>query len=181
MDVEPLAPLADEELMARFAATRAHRFLDELVRRHYPRVLAGSRAVLRDTGEAQDVAQEAFVRVLTRADQFNGGNFRAWLLRIARNLALDQLASRRGETLEDEIDNSPTDRLPRSAEVAQVLGQLTRPQRICLRLFYENGFSYREIRERTGYSEKAVKAHIQNGRDRFRRLWTKPAAKGAGA
>jgi RNA polymerase sigma-70 factor, ECF subfamily len=48
--------------------------------------------MLRDAGAADDVAQEVFLRVWNRADQWSGaGAFQGWLFRIATNLALNHL------------------------------------------------------------------------------------------
>lgn len=61
----------------------------EPIRRHV-------RRVVRDPATAEDLTQEVFERVWTRAGQWNGrGTFQAWLFRVATNLALNQLRSRR--------------------------------------------------------------------------------------
>jgi RNA polymerase sigma-70 factor (ECF subfamily) len=52
--------------------------------------------VLRDPALAEDVAQEACIKALVRLDSFQGhGSFQAWVWKIAHNLALDALRSRR--------------------------------------------------------------------------------------
>lgn len=55
-----------------------------------------ARWLTRDAAEAEDVVQEACLRALRSIDGYAGGNPRAWLLAIVRNVAFDRLAERRG-------------------------------------------------------------------------------------
>jgi len=176
MSADEIRALSDEELMSFFTSTQAHEFLDELMRRHYRPVLAGATAMLRDPFDAEDVAQDTFVRVFTSGHQFSGGNFRGWLFTIARNAALDSISRRRPmEPIQDVSAGSAIGLRSSTLEVEEILEQLSRPQRICLHLFFGDGLKYREISDRTGYTMKEVKSHVQNGRQRFERLWRKPA------
>jgi RNA polymerase sigma-70 factor (ECF subfamily) len=84
-------PTAFEALLARYR---------EPVRRHLGRIL-------RDDAAAEDVTQEAFLRVWTNADQWNGrGAFKAWLFRIATNLALNHLRAARRRP-QQPLENPP--------------------------------------------------------------------------
>ena len=94
----------DEELLARVgdgdpAAVRA------LVARKLPRLLALAGRMLGDPAEAEDVAQEAFVRAWKQAPGWRpgGARFDTWLHRVALNLCYDQLRRRR----EVVTDNPP--------------------------------------------------------------------------
>ena len=55
-----------------------------------------ARWLMRDATEAEDVVQDALLRGLKYFSSFAGGDGRAWLLRIVRNVAYDRLAARRG-------------------------------------------------------------------------------------
>src|SRR5512138_2743720 len=94
------APLSDCELLKRIQVRDACAFeallgrYRDTVRRHLVRMI-------RDLSAAEDLAQEVFLRVWTRSEQWSGqGGCRAWLLRIATNLALNHLRTvrRRRET-----------------------------------------------------------------------------------
>jgi RNA polymerase sigma-70 factor (ECF subfamily) len=110
---------------------------------------------------------------------FQGGNFSGWLMRIAKNVCIDQWRKRRPET---GIDDAP---LPEGSavgppqrtpdlhlmveEVWKEMTFLPPDQRLCLEMKIQ-GYSYEETAARTGLSIEAVKSHLQNGR---RRLWLK--------
>lgn len=105
---------SDEALLERFAAgdrlaARA------LTMRHTPRVLALATRMLRDGSEAEDVAQEAMMRLWRIAPDWRAGEAKlsTWLHRIAANLCIDRLRKRRDggakpEEAEAQADTSPT-------------------------------------------------------------------------
>src|SRR5947209_20004800 len=74
MESEALAQLTDEELAGRFRDAGDVACFGELVRRHRARVLAACRRVFRN-GDAEDIAQEAFLRASTKIHLFRGGSF----------------------------------------------------------------------------------------------------------
>jgi RNA polymerase sigma-70 factor (ECF subfamily) len=78
--------------------------ISELYLRYFNRVYAYVRLALRDAHEAEDVAQEVFMRVIGALDRFEirrDESFSNWLMRIARNLALTSMTQRGRLTVED--------------------------------------------------------------------------------
>ena len=87
---------------------------EALVRRYQGRVFALAYHYLRDREEARDVAQETFIKVYRGLRRFDGeGSFTAWIVRVARNCAIDRLRKRQGSPAWDgeEVDEgrSPGD------------------------------------------------------------------------
>jgi RNA polymerase sigma-70 factor (ECF subfamily) len=150
---------------------------DDLARRHLPLV---ARLVRRYVPErdAEDVAQRALVRALSRLDSFRGeSSFRSWLHRIAVNVALNYLRDRRRETpgTVDEADlitnTLGTARLvAREAKqrLLQALEELPPKQRqsVELRLFQD--LSFAEIAAQMGTSEDSAKANFHHAMKRLR-------------
>ncbi|MCX7566469.1 RNA polymerase sigma factor [Sulfitobacter sp. F26169L] len=105
------ARVADAALLVRYAAgdDAAARMLSA---RLSPRAYAHAYRVLGDTAEAEDVTQEAMLRLWKQAAQWDAGRAQAatWLYRVVANLCSDRLRGRRTETL-DEM-NEPADRQP---------------------------------------------------------------------
>ena len=59
---------------------------------------------MRDSEEARDLAQEIFLRLYERIRTFEGGNFTAWMLRLARNLCIDRLRRRNARPPATDVD-----------------------------------------------------------------------------
>jgi RNA polymerase sigma-70 factor (ECF subfamily) len=82
------ATATDEVVVARVLAGALASF-EVLMRRYNQRVFRAARAVVRDDAEAEDVAQDAWVRAYTHLDQFGGrASFATWLTRIAVHEAI---------------------------------------------------------------------------------------------
>lgn len=68
---------------------------EALVREYQGRIYAVAFHYLRDAEEARDLAQDVFVKVYQKLDTFEGGAFLPWLLRLARNAAIDRTRRRK--------------------------------------------------------------------------------------
>src|SRR3984957_12616932 len=90
---------AEKEFAGEAAQVALHREFEERLAECGPLAFRVARGVLRNTADAEDVAQEALLRAYRRFDRLRDrGRFRAWLVRIAFRLALDRArsAQRRG-------------------------------------------------------------------------------------
>ena len=88
--------MQDESEVVRRVGAGDVRAFEALFARYHEPIHRHVRRVVRDPATAEDLTQEVFERVWTRAGQWNGrGAFKAWLFRMATNLALNQLRSQR--------------------------------------------------------------------------------------
>ncbi len=173
----PVIP--DEELVRRFQETGSSDCFAELFARHRKRVFMACRGFFADSAAAEDATQDTFLRTYQKVYSFQGGNFSAWLMRIAKNVCIDQWRKRRPEVvIDDELppEGSAVGALETTPdlhliveEVWKEMASLPPDQRRCLEMKIQ-GYSYEETAARTGLSIEAVKSHLQNGR---RRLWLK--------
>jgi RNA polymerase sigma-70 factor (ECF subfamily) len=174
-----LTDLPDDALVLRFRAMRDNLFFTVLYRRHVREVFLRISRVLREHRvQATDLAQDTFLKAYANIDSYNGGDFRAWLLRIARNECLNYLQSARVRR-EVITDQTPEPALARwmgdgnaaySLDTLAVINQLSAPQRVCIKLWSE-GYRFEEIARLTNLPAGAVRSHIQNGKLRFGALW----------
>ena len=108
---------ADRELVEQALAGDAVAF-EALLARYRVQIRRHLLRYTHDDVAAQDLLQEAFLRVWTRGDQWDGrGTFRAWLYRVATNLALNHLRTvrRRRETpleTEEKVEMDEGDLVP---------------------------------------------------------------------
>lgn len=167
----------DRELVQRARAGELAAF-ERLVVRHRDVVF---RVVARIVGaqDAEDVAQDAFLRAFHRLDRFRGeATFRSWLLQIAHNAALNALDRRRPEPVDPSGESGeptitmagqPTsaDRLEaheRAERLAGKLHSLTSAHRTVLVLRDVEGLSYEEIARVTDAPLGSVKGRLHRAR-----------------
>jgi len=134
--------------------------------------------VVRDPAQAEEVAQEAFLRVWTTASRWRpeGAAFRTWLYRIVVNLCLDRARRKPFAPLEDAGDprDPSPDALARleSAEtkrrVGAAIGLLPERQRAALVLSYFDGLSNAEAAQVLGVSVSGLEALLVRARRALR-------------
>lgn len=142
-----------------------------------------ARHLLRDSHEAEDAVQEAFLRAFRHFEGFRGVDGRAWLLSIVRNTCLTQLRRRRSggekvvfdEELHSEGDEAsgPEADLVRasaSASVDEALARLPVEFREALVLRELEGLAYKEIAQVTGAPIGTVMSRLARARRQLQRL-----------
>ncbi len=171
VDYSHLTVLSDDALVERFRTNRDQACFSELVARYRKRLTERSRSVLGNLADAEDVVQEIFLRMFQKIDQYHPGNFAAWLSSIARTVCLNRLAAALPPPLAlNQAVRSMTfsDSVEIRLSLEEALSSLPPMQRICLKLFYTEGCSYKQVAAQTSIPVKSVRAHIQNGRRRLR-------------
>lgn len=172
-------------MVRRFQETADPAWFAEIFARYRKKVYFACRGFYSDGEASEDATQETFLRAYEKMGQFSGGDFGGWLMRIAKNICIDQWRKRRHETeiAETELGESgfegvavgPAHDLRLSAaRVWQEMQSLPLEQRRCLEMKIE-GYSYEETAARTGLTVGDVKSHLQNGR---RMLWLRMEAAG---
>lgn len=138
--------------------------------------------MLRDRGAADDVTQETYLRLVrgsTGLRDLNGRALRAWLVRTARNAAIDHArrASTRREHATDDLPDAPatddpTARIEGDPVLEQALASLPADQREALVLFHVGGLSGAEVAEAIGKSRAATYTVIRRGERAMRSALT---------
>ena len=168
---------SDEALMAR-VARGDERALRELASRHLPPMLGLARRILGNAADAEDVVQEAMLRVWTYAPRWRPlALFRTWLTRVVVNLCIDR--KRRAPWVELEaageiIDPAPhagakAERDERDRMVAAGIAQLPARQRAAIMLTYGDGMSNSQVAEILDTSVSAVETLLVRGKQNLRR------------
>ena len=137
--------------------------------------------VLRNAEDASDVAQNVFLKVAERLDDYDPQyRFFSWIYRIAVNESLDMLRRNgREEPLDDEIDvagpdgDDPERRVgdaELSARIRSAVMSMATNDRMVLMLRHFSDLSYQEIGQVLDLDEKTVKSRLFEARQRLRGL-----------
>jgi RNA polymerase sigma-70 factor, ECF subfamily len=184
---------SDEELMAGVAEREARAF-EILVRRHQRRILNLIYRSIGDRIQAEDVAQEVFLRVWRAAEDYKPkSKFTTWVYRITVNLCLDALkeahcrkpfadlyAGAENSGGNDEIHNVPDSvRSPEellidaeeSDRIVAALQALPTNQRLAVVLSKFDGLSYHEISRILGCSGSAVESLLVRAKKTLRKIF----------
>lgn len=182
-------PDADVVALAQRGREDAYR---ELVRRYERPVFSLVFRMVRDTATAEDLAQDAFIKVLGNLDKYRSEfKFSSWLFKIANNVAIDHLRRRQLDTI--SMDGSPhaqtaadmeatsfdvgsEDESPLEALESKELGSsieraiaALRPEyRSCIMLRHVEGRSYEEIAATLDLPLGTVKTYIHRARHQLR-------------
>ena len=161
----PTQDLDDRELLRRYQAGEDEAFT-LLYRRHTRILLFYSRSLLGDPGQAEDVVQEAFLRILDCDPKTVRVSLQALLYTTVRNLSIDlgrkaDVRKRGKEALLREAGNAPQIPEGPSDELNSALGQLPRDQREAVILKVNSGFTFQEISDLLGNPLPTVMARYR--------------------
>jgi RNA polymerase sigma-70 factor (ECF subfamily) len=164
---------SDEQLMLA-AGTGDLGAFEQLVRRYQQPAWNAAYRFLGDASEAEDIAQEAFARILAAARRYQASaHFRTYLYRIVTRICLDHSAKKKpiySERLPDRPDPAyPSSNgmavREREQAVRAALDRLPANQRMAVVLKYFDGLRYSEIAEAMETSTKAVERLLARARD----------------
>ena len=151
-------------------------WFEEAVRGHYRLVFAVAHQVLGSAADAEDAAQEAFLRAYRARAALAGGRegLEAWLIRIARNAALDigrkkgrDKALRAHEAARARDPGGPPD-LDSHERLRAAIASLPEADAVVVTLRFVEGLSAPEIAGRIGDSAGAVRVRLHRALKRLR-------------
>lgn len=166
------------ELLAALAAGDRAAFA-RITSMHYDLVYRVAWRMLGVSGDAEDVAQDVFLRLWRNAGQVReAGALRAWLARVATNLAIDRLRRRRPEEVSElpelaDPDPGPDRRMERRAAgdiVNAAIAGLPERQRVALVLTYYEELANAEVAEVLGVSVEAVESLLARARRKLKEV-----------
>jgi RNA polymerase sigma-70 factor, ECF subfamily len=141
--------------------------VDELFREHWRDVWRAAYAVTWRRELANDAAQEAFVRAVTRGRYDPSRPFRPWVTKIAVNLAIDEL--RRERRLAPEVPTTAVEDPPEADDaVARAVARLEPDRRTVVVLHYWLDFQTPEIAELLGLPLGTVASRLSRALDQLR-------------
>jgi len=180
---------SDEELLKRYRDEGDIRLAGQLYERYMNLVFGVCLKYLEEREWAKDEVMNIFEKLVTVLPQQQEiSNFRTWLYVVTKNHCLMLLRSRKSEAAHAEaMMNDPLFFMENSSgmhpmgdddggdqddpggedgikRLEECIERLREEQRNCIRLFFYEGCSYRQISDRLGVDEMKVKSYIQNGK-----------------
>ena len=173
--------LSDEEIVHRYKTDADPALLEELMQRHQASVLRQCQRYIRNREDAQDVAQEVFLRALLRLPGFRGeASVVTWLNCIAYRRCMDhlrgdkkaldfQISKRIANSLIAEWDaEEPVQ--PTIEDLQELMEKISGEEKLLLTLKHMDKRSVKEIVTITGLPESIVKNRIHRAKKKLRSL-----------
>lgn len=173
--------MADERRRIARAQAGDTRAFRELVEQHQARAYTLALRILRSTPDAEEVAQDAFVRAWTALPGFRGeSSFGTWLYRIVARRAFDRAQVLKHRRARERLDEQVPERASpatdqdalRAAKLERLLMTLSPAQRAAVTMYYFEGRSVEQVANVLGMPENTVKTHLLRARAALRAAWT---------
>ncbi len=166
--------LTDDDLILHYRKDGDMKWFEELFNRYRHLVFGVCLKYLKDQEDAKDALVTIFEEMMTTLKKHEVLHFSAWLHAVCRNHCLSRLKKTSkfsSNTLEIQQEDTREDALEALHEkelllsvLESALDELNELQKQCIRLFYLEEKSYRQIALETALTLNEVKSHIQNGK-----------------
>ena len=169
----------DEALLKEFQENKNLDVLGILYQRYMHLVFGVCMKYLQEKETAEDAVTHIFEKLIVELPRHEVDNFKSWLYVLTKNHCLMQLRSVKSEQkkmegwqyeqesfMESAEEVHPIDEEERSLDSAlkECIEKLKSEQKQCIRLFYYESKSYKEVADALKLEEKKVKSYIQNGK-----------------
>jgi RNA polymerase sigma-70 factor (ECF subfamily) len=177
---EVLPAAGEEQALVGRARTGDVEAFRLLVERHAGRVQALALRIVRSASDAEEVAQDAFVRAWLALPSFRGeSSFATWLHRIAVRRALDRAETLKlRHTREQGLEAAETlaaaaseAQDPRRRKLERMIAELPPGQRAAVTLYYLEDRAVEQVAMILGVPEGTVKTHLSRARAALRKAW----------
>lgn len=169
---------SDEELMEEVASGQFEAF-EEIARRHQKTAFGVAYHLLEDSKRAEEIAQEAFLKILRNAEGYEPtARFKTYLIRVVTRLCYDRTEKNKPLSLDpqDGIHESSSDVSPlenmlaseRDRTIQEAIYELPPRQRVAIVLQHFEEFTYEEIADAMETTEKAVEGLLSRARGKLK-------------
>ncbi len=177
---------SDEELIILMHSESGNQYAGELFKRYTHLVFGICMKYLKNKAVSKDVMMDIFEIFLKKPPTEDILSFKKWLFTITKHQCLTYLRNTKRSDgqqekwkifekkseifMENEDVWSLNSRTHDQAKVRNALNQLKDPQIQCIRLFYIEGKSYKEIEQQTDFDLNQIKSFLQNGKRKLKLL-----------
>jgi RNA polymerase sigma factor, sigma-70 family len=169
----------EEQSLAKLCSEHVRKAEDELYTKYAGYIFSVCIRYCDNLDDAKDLMQEAFIKALDKIHTFKyrgKGSLLAWISRIAVNMALNKVRSRRLsfmslETMDvdvvDELDNEGVSAIP-EAVMLNMISELPPMKRAVFNMFCIDGYSHKEIASQLGLTEKGSASILSKAKSQLK-------------
>nr|WP_268235081.1 sigma-70 family RNA polymerase sigma factor [Pontibacillus salipaludis] len=172
--------IQDERLIEKIKAGH-QQALRLLIERYKGHVFKVTYSVVRDEKEAEDLAQETFIKMMDALPSYQSQGFKTWLSRIAMNKAIDYKRKKARQKEDLAFETFEYERMQSAEEewlehekvvaVSHSIGLLPANYQGVVQAYYIEGKSYSEIAREQALEEKTVEMRLYRARKWMKRNW----------
>jgi len=166
---------SDEELLQFFVNDNNTEALAEIFTRYTSFLFSVCFKYLKSTSSSEDIVMTVFEKFMKKAKKAKIEALKPWLYAVAKNECLMLLRKTKKiedlplnlveETSAENVEFDEELHLSKNEEkVREAVDSLKTEQKMCIKLFFFENKSYKEIEEITGYTQNNIKSYIQNGK-----------------
>jgi RNA polymerase sigma-70 factor (ECF subfamily) len=160
--------VSEDNIATLLAAGRRTEAFEALLAAYQDKVFRLSYSMLGDRAQAEDAAQESFLRIWKALDRYRGESaLGTWIFSIARNVCLTSISKRARSAPIDDADRSKPDPPDRQPDIVRMVGQLPDNYRQVVMLFYMQDRSYEEVARLLDLPVGTVKTHLHRARQQL--------------
>jgi RNA polymerase sigma-70 factor, ECF subfamily len=160
--------VSEDNITALLAARRRTEAFETLLDAYQDKVFRLSYSMLGDRVQAEDAAQESFLRIWKALDRYRGESaLGTWIFSIARNVCLTSISKRARSAPIDDADRSKPDPPDRQPDIVRMVGRLPDNYRQVVMLFYMEDRSYEEVARLLDLPVGTVKTHLHRARQQL--------------
>lgn len=147
--------------------------LSVIIAKHRARIVRVAANILRDRYEAEDVAQESFLKAFREIHRLRDDRaFASYLYRICVRICMDRLRSKRSEPAEfDMVQESDGPSVENRLVIEKLLDEMSPDLRMTLVLREMEQLSYEEVADMMQVPIGTVRSRLHAAREKFRKLW----------
>jgi len=168
----------DEELIAQIQEGDVLAF-EEIVQRYQGKMLRFIARIVRDAGDAQDVVQDAFVKLYKTIDRVDTRKkFSTYFFQIAKNTAFSLIRSRKKEVSlqaaqdvwDDTVLIDELEKKEKAQHLTKILDSLEPKYRRVITLYYFHQLSYEEVSKKLHIPVNTVRTHLKRAKEKLKTL-----------
>ncbi len=142
--------------------------LTEYIQRYGNTVMRAAYSLVQSIPDSEDITQETFLRLMNHSKPFRDDeHLKAWLIRVAVNLAKDRNRSVWTKNRSDFPENLPA-KAEDNSNLTEALDALEGKYRLVIYLHYYEGYSVKEISSLLKITEANVKTRLKRAREKLR-------------